>query len=154
MGKQSALARSDDHSSVAKSPSVDHKLMVEAFPAVDPKFIPCGSGVLVQIRKPKRKTGGGIILVDQTLDADKWHIQIALVIDMGPLAYKNRATGEPWPEGAWCKLGDFVRVPKYGGERFEMPIPGSDESVQFVLWNDQDIKGLHTGSPLDGSGYI
>ena len=24
-----------------------------------------------------------------------------------------------WPEGSWCEVGDYIRVPKWGGDRWE-----------------------------------
>jgi co-chaperonin GroES (HSP10) len=90
----------------------------EAFPVVDPGEAPVGNMVLMQIRTPKSKTNGGIILSTDARQTEIDNTQVAKVIAIGPLAFHNRSTGEPWPEGAWAKVGDFVRVPKYQGDRF------------------------------------
>jgi co-chaperonin GroES (HSP10) len=127
--------------------------MMEAFPEADPGVIPFGSRVLVQIRTPKTKTKGGIILTRDTVDTEKWTTQIAKVISVGPLAFKNRNTQETWPEGDWCKPGDFVRVPKYGGDRWEVPVNKTD-SAMFVIFNDLDIIGQVTGDPLAIKAFI
>src|SRR2546423_431478 len=86
----------------------------EAFPDIVPGIAPFGSRVLVQIRTAKAKSKGGIELVQETREAVAYNTQVAKVRGLGPLAFKNRTSMEPWPEGAWCQLGDFVRVPKYG----------------------------------------
>ena len=39
---------------------------------------------------------------------------IGRVVEIGPLAFKNRETMESWPEGSWASVGDYVRVPKWG----------------------------------------
>lgn len=118
-----------------------------AFPWADPGIRPLGSRVLVQIRTPRAKSKGGILLTNNDRDTEKWNTQIAKVIAVGDLAFKNRNTQETWPEGAWCKPNDFVRVPKYGGDRWEVPIDNSDESALFVLFNDLDLLGFVTSDP-------
>ncbi len=133
--------------------------MAEAFPEVNPGVQPFGSRVLVQIRTPKTKTSGGIILHSESRDTEKWNTQVAKVISVGPLAFKNRNTQESWPEGDWCKHGDFVRVPKYGGDRWEVPLgtrgaDGSGESAMFVIFNDLDIIGQVTADPLAIKAFI
>lgn len=127
--------------------------LAEAFPAVDAGVQPFGSRVLVQIRTPRKVTRGGIILSTETKDTEKWNTQVAKVISVGPLAFKNRNTQESWPEGDWCKPGDFVRVPKYGGDRWEVPI-SRDDSAMFVIFNDLDIIGQVTGDPLAVKAFI
>lgn len=127
--------------------------LAEAFPAVDAGVQPFGSRVLVQIRTPRKVTRGGIILSTETKDTEKWNTQVAKVISVGPLAFKNRNTQESWPEGDWCKPGDFVRVPKYGGDRWEVPI-SRDDSAMFVIFNDLDIIGQVTGDPLTVKAFI
>lgn len=124
----------------------------EAFPAVDAGVQPFGSRVLVQIRTPKKKVGS-ILLVQDTKDTEKWNTQVAKVISMGSLAYKNRNTQELWPEGQWCQPGDFVRVPKYGGDRWEVPL-NKDENAMFVIFNDLDIIGKVTSDPLAIKAFI
>ena len=129
--------------------------MIEAFPVVDPGVEPYGSRVLVQIRTPKKKSKGGIILTAETVETDKWNVQTAKVIALGPLAFKNRDTGKAWVEGEWCKPGDFVRAPKYGGDRWQVPIPGNEtEEAMFVIFNDLDVVGRVTGNPLEIKAFI
>ena len=130
--------------------------LAEAFPAVDAGIQPFGSRVLVQIRTAKRKTAGGIISSSETQDTEKWNTQIGKIISLGPLAFKNRDTMKSWPEGDWCKKGEFVRVAKYGGDRWETKLPDNDanESAMFVIFNDLDIIGQVTGDPLMIKAFI
>jgi len=130
--------------------------LAEAFPAVDAGIQPFGSRILVQIRTTKARTAGGIILTADTIDTDKWNTQVAKVIAVGPLAFKNRNTMESWPEGKWCNEGDFVRVGKYGGDRWEAPIPDAPhgEAAMFVIFNDLDIIGRVDGDPLKVRAFI
>jgi co-chaperonin GroES (HSP10) len=125
----------------------------EAFPEADPGVQPFGSRVLVQIRNPKQRTASGIILDSGSRDTEKWNTQAAKVVSVGPLAFKNRNSLEPWPEGNWCTAGEFVRVPKYGGDRWENILPNGDSAL-FVIFNDLDIIGRVTGDPLAMKAFI
>jgi len=135
---------------IVAKPSDD---LLEAFPDVSPGIVPFGSRVLVQIRTPKTKSAGGIILHGETRETEKWNTQVAKVISLGPLAFKNRNTQETWPEGEWCQPGEFVRVPKYGGDRWTVAIR-QDEDAMFVIFNDLDIIGRVTGDPLAIKAFI
>ena len=118
-----------------------------AFPKADPGIKPLGSRVLVQIRTPETRSKGGIILTDNSADTQMWNTQVAKVIAMGPLAFHNRNTAELWPEGAWCAVGDYVRAPKYGGDRWTSPAENGAKAY-WVLLNDLDILGVVTCDPL------
>ncbi len=126
----------------------------EAFPPCDPGIQPFGSRVLVQIRTPKQKTKGGIILTSETRETDAWNTQIAKVISVGELAFKNRTSMEPWPEGSWCQPGDFVRVPKYGGDRWTVKTADGAGEALLVIFNDLDLIGKVTGDPLGIKAFI
>ena len=136
-----------------KGISVEQYTMELAFPNVDPGARPSGSYVLCQLRSTRSKSKGGVILIDETKDIDKFNSQVARVIAMGPLAYRNRQTFEPWPEGRWCEVGQYVRVPKYGGDRWEVPVPDA-EGALFVIFNDLDIRAVITGDPRDMIAYV
>ncbi len=113
------------------------------FPNVSPGVRPFGSRILVQIRAARSISTGGIILTDNAKDAERDNTQVAKVLAIGPLAYKNRNTMEGWPEGAWCAEGQYVFVPKYGGVRFERKVPKGVESfddfVQFAIIDDLNV---------------
>jgi chaperonin GroES len=113
-----------------------------AFPPVDPGIRPLGSRVLVQIKTAEERSKGGIILSADDQSTQKWNTQVGKIVSVGPLAFHNRNTAELWPEGAWAKVGDYVRVAKYGGDRFEV------DKALFVVFNDLDLIGIVTGDPL------
>ena len=131
----------------------NEQTLEEAFPKADPGVTPFGSYVLVQIRNAITKTKSGIELVSDTRDTEKWNTQVGRIISVGPLAFKNRNTMELWPEGAWCQEGDFVRVAKYGGDRWEVPL-SERESAMFVIFKDTDLIGKVTGDPLKIRAFI
>lgn len=127
----------------------------DAFPNIDFGVTPLGSRVLVQIRLPKEKTAGGIILSDYSKETEQDNTQVAKVIAVGPLAFRNRETMKPWPEGAWCKPGDYVFVPKYAGSRWRRKAPNrKDMKVEFVIFDDLNMVGLVEGDPLAVEAYV
>lgn len=131
----------------------DYSDIDEAFPACDPGVKPLGSRVLVQIRTPKTVTKGGIHLLEAQRETEQWNTQVGKVLDMGELAFRNRTTGERWPEGNWCERGDFVRIPKYGGDRWSVKIKGQEDAL-VVIFNDLDLIGKITGDPLAMKAFL
>ena len=132
--------------------------MAWAFPSVDPGAKPLGGRVMVQIRRSKKKTTkAGILLVEETKETEKWNTQVAKVIEIGPLAFCHRDTMKPWPEGSWCVVGDFIRVPKWGGDRWEVKVPGEDHNEDpalFMIINDHEVIAKITGNPLDTRAFL
>ena len=129
----------------------------EAFPEVDPGAVPVGGRILVQWRQTiKKTTSSGIVLVEETKETEKWNNQVAKVIAVGPLAFKKRDTLEPWPEGNWVEVGDFVRVPKWGGDRWEVPFgnPAEGETALFSVFNDHEVIAKVTGDPLKVRAFL
>lgn len=134
---------------IARSPLED------AFPDVDPGLRPFSSLVLLQIRRPRKLSKGGIHMPDDVVDAEKWNTQIALVRAVGPLAFMNRSTLQPWPEGAWAAVGDYVRIVKYTPDRWEIAYGSSDdEKALFTLVKDTDLLGAVTGDPLAIRAFV
>lgn len=129
-----------------------------AFPAVDPGAVPLGGRILVQLRRTKKKTtGAGIILVEETKETEKWQNMVAKVLAIGPIAFKHRDTMQPWPEGTWVEVGDYIRVPKWGGDRWEVHVPGEDELEEpalFMVLNDHEVIAKLTGDPLAMKAFL
>jgi co-chaperonin GroES (HSP10) len=117
---------------------------------------PLGGRVIVQLRRIKKKTGR-IVLVEETKENEKWNNMIGKVVAVGPLAYKNRDTMTAWPEGAWAQVGDYIRVPKWGGDRWEVPVPGDEDyedPALFMNLNDHELIARVTGDPLEMRAFI
>jgi co-chaperonin GroES (HSP10) len=139
---------------------LDYDSIDQAFPEADPGLVPFGSRVLVQKRSPRAVTKGGIIVPDDTKDTEFWNTQVAKVISLGPGAFKNRDSLEAWPEGEWCDVGTYVRVPKFGGDKWMVDLSdevskytGADQAC-FVLYNDLDLIGEITCNPMDVIAYL
>ena len=132
--------------------------LAEAFPVVDPLMAPYGARVLIQLRAVKEKvTSAGIYIPEDTKETEKWNTMIGKVIALGPLAFKNRETMQPWAEGVWAAVGDFVRVPKWGGDRWEIDFSddkGTQGRALFTFFNDHELIGKVTGDPREIKAFI
>jgi len=126
-----------------------------AFPDVAPGQQPYGGRVIVQLRRIKKKAGR-IIIVDETKENEKWNNMIGKVVSIGPLAFKNRDTMASWPEGSWANVGDFVRVPRWGGDRWERPVSNEDgeDPVLFMTINDHELISKIVDDPLSFKVYV
>ena len=135
----------------------DEQELKWAFPDVSPGQKPFGGRVVVQLRRIKKTTASKIILVAETKETEKWQNMIGKVVEIGPLAFKNRDTMQPWPEGSWESVGDYVRVPKWGGDRWEREVPnedGNEDPVLFMTINDHELIAKVTDEPLSFKAYV
>ena len=124
-----------------------------AFPEVNPGQRPYGGRIIVQLRRIKKKAGM-IIIVDETKENEKWNNMIGKVVAIGPLAFKNRDTMQPWPEGSWAEIGDFVRVPRWGGDRWERSSQDDEDPVLFMTINDHELISEVTDNPLSFKAFV
>ena len=95
---------------------------------------PTGWRILVLPYKGQGKTKGGIILSDTTIEERGFTTVTALVLKVGPDAYKDT---ERFPNGSWCKKGDWIIFGRYAGSRFgieggEVRILNDDEIIAVV----------------------
>lgn len=91
---------------------------------------PTGYRILILPFEPKATTRGGIMLAKQTLEKEKVAAIVGLVVSLGPSAYADQ---DKFPDGPWCKEGDWVIFGRYAGARFR--IEGGD----MRLLNDDEI---------------
>ena len=91
---------------------------------------PTGWRMLVLPFKMKKKTKGGVILAEDTLERQQVASQVGLVMAMGPQCYKDK---ERYPEGPWCKEKDWVMFARYAGSRIKI------EGGEMRLLNDDEV---------------
>jgi co-chaperonin GroES (HSP10) len=124
---------------------------------MDPQVEPLGSRILVQVRSAKKTitlaNGQELELPAETRETEQDNTNIAKVLAVGPLAFRNREKMTLWPEGAWCSVGDFVRVPLFGGDRFTMKNKDG-EKILFIVLDDLNVIAKVTGNPLAIKAYI
>ena len=93
---------------------------------------PVGYRMLVRPYSREKKTDGGIILTDETSEKIQMTTVCALVVKMGDLCYKDK---EKFPNGPWCKEGQFVVYGRYSGARFRT------KYGEHRILNDDEIIG-------------
>ena len=92
--------------------------------------IPTGWRILVLPFRMDEKTRGGILMGQDTLDKQQVASQCGNVLAMGPQCYKDR---ERYPNGPWCKKGDWVIFARYAGSRIQI------EGGEIRLLNEDEI---------------
>ena len=90
---------------------------------------PTGWRILVLPFKMKEKSKGGIIHTESTLERQQVASTCGLVLAMGPNCYDK----EKFPEGPWCKKGDWVIFARYAGSRIQI------DGGEVRLLNDDEV---------------
>ncbi len=94
---------------------------------------PTGYRLLIALPEIDEKTEGGVIMPDGLVKDESTASIIGFVLKTGPDAYSDK---ERFPNGAWCKEGDFVIFRSYSGTRFKVA------GKEFRLINDDTVEGV------------
>ena len=97
---------------------------------------PVGYRLLIALPQIEETIGEmGILKARQTVREERVMSTVGLVLDMGEQAYsdKNR-----FPNGPWCKVGDYVVFAAYTGTRVNV------DGVEYRLMNDDSIEAVVT----------
>jgi co-chaperonin GroES (HSP10) len=102
---------------------------------------PSGYRILCAIPEQEKEFESGIAKADETMRIEETLTTVLFVVDLGPDCYsdKNR-----FPNGPWCKKGDFVLAKPYSGSR--LVIHGrefriiNDDTVEAVVDDPRGIK--------------
>ena len=91
---------------------------------------PTGWRMLILPFKMNEKTKGGLYLGQDTLERQQVGSTCGLVLAMGPDCYGDK---EKFPEGPWCKKGDWVIFARYAGSRIQI------DGGEVRLLNDDEV---------------
>ena len=94
---------------------------------------PTGWRILILPFRPKRKTKGGIHIGDTAAERQHVATVCGLVLAMGPDCYRDK---ERYPQGSWCKKGDWVIFARYAGSRFKI------EGGEVRILNEDEILAI------------
>ena len=102
---------------------------------------PQGYRILCAIPEAEKEFDSGLLKADETMRNDEVLITVLFVVDMGPDCYADK---DRFPNGPWCKQGDFVLVRPNAGTRLvihdrEFRII-NDDSVEAVVDDPRGIK--------------
>lgn len=108
--------------------SLDPKTMDQSVIDRIPK--PTGWRLVVLPFRPPKKTKSGIYLAEQAVEKQQVATVCGYVVDVGPLAYRDT---EKFPDGAWCKKGDWIVFARYAGARINI------EGGEIRILNDDEV---------------
>tara|TARA_R100000988_G_C3960990_1_gene146167 strand:+ start:135 stop:506 length:372 start_codon:yes stop_codon:yes gene_type:complete len=95
---------------------------------------PVGYRVLVALPEiEKTYADTSVLKTDKEMHHDYIMSIMGLVVDMGAGAYQDK---ERFPDGAWCKEGDFVMFRANSGTRFKVA------GKEYRLMNDDSIEAV------------
>jgi co-chaperonin GroES (HSP10) len=102
---------------------------------------PSGYRILCAIPEQEKEYESGIIKADETVRVEETLTTVLFVVDLGPDCYLDKSR---FPNGPWCKKGDFILVKPYAGSR--LVIHGrefriiNDDTVEAVVDDPRGIK--------------
>jgi co-chaperonin GroES (HSP10) len=113
-----------------KLPKIDHEYenaeqKAQSIP--DPK----GWRVLCALVEAGDTFDSGILKSEQTVKIEEITSPVLFVVKMGPDAYNDT---DKFPDGPWCKVGDFVITRPYTGTRIMI------HGKEFRLINDDQVE--------------
>lgn len=99
---------------------------------------PKGYKILIAIPKLDATYGdSGILRPDLEKRKEESASITALVIKLGSLAYMDESK---FPDGPWCKEGDFIVMRAYSGTRFKISTPEGEQ--EFRLIDDDSVEAV------------
>ena len=94
---------------------------------------PMGWRILVAMPEADKKTDGGIIKAQQTLDQEEVANICGYVLKMGDDCYQDK---KRFPNGPWCKKGDWIVFRAYSGTRLKL------YGKEFRIINDDTVEAV------------
>ena len=91
---------------------------------------PTGWRMLVLPFRMSEKSKGGVLFAHETVDKQQVASQCGNVLAMGSECYKDK---ERYPNGPWCKVGDWVVFARYAGSRIQI------EGGEVRLLNEDEV---------------
>ena len=95
--------------------------------------VPTGYRILIAIPEKEQKSEGGILLPGEMLQREQTASIVGYVMKVGPDAYKDE---KRFPNGPYCKEGDFILFKSYAGVRFKI------KGQEFRVIHDDTVDGV------------
>ena len=94
---------------------------------------PSGYRILCAIPEQEKEFESGIAKADETMRIEETLTTVLFVVDLGPDCYLDKVR---FPNGPWCKKGDFILVKPYAGSRLVI------HGREFRIINDDTVEGV------------
>jgi co-chaperonin GroES (HSP10) len=95
--------------------------------------VPVGYKLLIALPQVEGTYESGIAKAERTMQQEQILSIVGAVLDMGSQAYSDP---DRFPNGPWCKVGDFVMFRANTGTRFKVA------GVEYRLMNDDSIEAV------------
>lgn len=94
---------------------------------------PSGYRILVAIPEIEAKFDSGLLKAEQTLHYEEVLSTVFFVVKLGPDCYKD---DKRFPNGPWCKEGDFILARPNSGTRLKI------HGREFRIINDDSVEAV------------
>jgi len=94
---------------------------------------PSGYHILVALPEVEEKYESGLIKADQTRHFEEVLATVFFVVKLGPDCYKDE---KRFPNGPWCKEGDFILARPNSGTRLKI------HGREFRIINDDSVEAV------------
>ena len=94
---------------------------------------PQGYRILCAIPEAEEAFDSGILKSDETRRHDELLTTVLFVVDLGPDCYQDKTR---FPNGPWCKKGDFILVRPNAGTRLVI------HDREFRIINDDSVEAI------------
>lgn len=94
--------------------------------------IPAGFRILCMVPKIEDAYESGLVKADAVKDIESSSTVVLFVAKLGAGAYQDKTR---FPDGPWCKEGDFVLVRAYTGTRLKI------HGTEWRIINDDTVEG-------------
>ena len=94
---------------------------------------PSGSRILVAIPEIEEKYDSGLLKAGQTVHYEEVLSTVFFVVKLGPDCYKD---DKRFPNGPWCKEGDFILARPNSGTRLKI------HGREFRIINDDSVEAI------------
>lgn len=99
---------------------------------------PKGYRILIAIpKKEETFKDSQIVIAESFRQKEEIASIVGLVVKLGPQAYQDP---DKFPDGPWCKEGDYIVMRSYSGTRFKITTPAGDQ--EFRLINDDTVEAV------------
>ena len=94
---------------------------------------PSGYRILCAIPEQEKEYESGIIKAELTVHNEEILTTVLFVVKLGSDCYKDE---KRFPNGAWCKEGDFILVRPHAGTKLVI------HGKEFRIINDDSVEGI------------
>ena len=94
---------------------------------------PVGYRILCAVPEIEKEFDNGLIKTDETIRNEETLTTVLFVVKLGPDCYMDP---KRFPNGPWCKQGDFVLIRPFTGSRLVI------HGREFRIINDDSVEGV------------